>query len=802
MVYRSQITKFTSYYNGKDGTSVNILGSYETYDALKAEHPTGAPGESYIIGEDLYVWSTTNNDWVNVGRIQGPQGATGPSGLTGATGAKGATGAQGKDGAPTLPAKTSENIRVFLLNNSPSQPNKPSNNSLGSWTTIELDADPTDNYVWTCTGNKVTTYAWGNPNSPSLDNIITTITYEFWTTPELWGAYGSDNIDQKTYATFLKLMNGKPGGLAYDEKGNLYVKAELVYANNILVKDKSGQIVLSATSGNSDTPVILAGWNVSNGGLTYGTAGNSKFTGLYTGTSASITINSYTGTDWRFVIGTTFGVTQSGAMYATSGTIGGWKINASTLTSGDVTLYSSTSPYLAVGGSESSNWRIKAGTTFGVTNGGHMACTNGRIGGWVIGSSGITYGTSGGSTFAGLYTGESPSTTIGSHTGKDWRFILGTKFGVTTEGALYASAATISGTIYANAGTIGTDLSKGLIAIDSSLNINGDDGSSGSTKETYFSFGIPSTVYPTIGVGAYKSHFYLGSGGLILRNPAKTFPYQSGNGVRYGGVRITYTSIYLSGNSNSTTPASCFSSMTGNGIKFGYIAREKPTVNGGGTSAETDVIVPQSGVTSYVEYFLTGQVKSNSRFDWFADRGKTIYHHVSNQGKFWIQGAGSNNSAIYIQDAGIVIGSTSDSVTTRGTWTGKWTSTSDRRLKNSISAYDHRYELFFDALKPCRFKFNEPSNNIFAYNTGFIAQDVEEAMYKAGLTDDDWAGLITMNKETEEEKLVLYYSDFIALNTWQIQLLKPRMSAVEQEITQLKLEIQQLRTELQNLKNS
>jgi hypothetical protein len=48
----------------------------------------------------------------------------------------------------------------------------------------------------------------------------------------------------------------------------------------------------------------------------------------------------------------------------------------------------------------------------------------------------------------------------------------------------------------------------------------------------------------------------------------------------------------------------------------------------------------------------------------------------------------------------------------------------------------------------------------------------------------------------------LRYSEFIALNTWQIQLLKPRMTAAEQEILELKEEVRRLSSELENLKNS
>jgi predicted nucleic acid-binding Zn-ribbon protein len=42
----------------------------------------------------------------------------------------------------------------------------------------------------------------------------------------------------------------------------------------------------------------------------------------------------------------------------------------------------------------------------------------------------------------------------------------------------------------------------------------------------------------------------------------------------------------------------------------------------------------------------------------------------------------------------------------------------------------------------------------------------------------------------------------VAINTWQIQLLKPRMTAAEEKIAQLELEISSLKSELENLKKS
>ncbi len=71
---------------GDQGTGVTILGSYDTESALKAAHPTGELGDSYLVAGALYVWSETKNAWDNVGNIQGPKGDPGTAGaITGAT---------------------------------------------------------------------------------------------------------------------------------------------------------------------------------------------------------------------------------------------------------------------------------------------------------------------------------------------------------------------------------------------------------------------------------------------------------------------------------------------------------------------------------------------------------------------------------------------------------------------------------------------------------------------------------------------------------------------------------------------
>ena len=82
---------------GATGAGLNIKGSYNTYEELIHDHPTGEPGDGYLVNGSLYVWN--GNAWENVGNIKGDTGDTGSKGDTGDTGVKGDTGNTGATGA-------------------------------------------------------------------------------------------------------------------------------------------------------------------------------------------------------------------------------------------------------------------------------------------------------------------------------------------------------------------------------------------------------------------------------------------------------------------------------------------------------------------------------------------------------------------------------------------------------------------------------------------------------------------------------------------------------------------------------
>ena len=66
---------------GDTGQGINILGEYATLADLEAAHPTGNPGNAYMVGttnpKDLYIWDIVSMAWVNQGQLQGVKGDQG-----------------------------------------------------------------------------------------------------------------------------------------------------------------------------------------------------------------------------------------------------------------------------------------------------------------------------------------------------------------------------------------------------------------------------------------------------------------------------------------------------------------------------------------------------------------------------------------------------------------------------------------------------------------------------------------------------------------------------------------------------
>ena len=108
-------------------------------------------------------------------------------------------------------------------------------------------------------------------------------------------------------------------------------------------------------------------------------------------------------------------------------------------------------------------------------------------------------------------------------------------------------------------------------------------------------------------------------------------------------------------------------------------------------------------------------------------------------------------------------------------YTSGATVTSDRRKKNSIEQLPAAYEAMLDKINPVRFKYTDGTSG--RYHTGFIAQEVQEALEAAGLTAQDFGGFVDLNGDGEE--LGLIYTEFVALLLLKIKRQEQRIAALE-----------------------
>lgn len=109
---------------------------------------------------------------------------------------------------------------------------------------------------------------------------------------------------------------------------------------------------------------------------------------------------------------------------------------------------------------------------------------------------------------------------------------------------------------------------------------------------------------------------------------------------------------------------------------------------------------------------------------------------------------------------------------------------SDRNIKKEISSIDEKYDTFFNKLNPVIYKFIDGQSGRF--HSGFISQEVEEALIQSGLTTNDFAGFVKYNDpKTNDEKYGLRYEEFISLNTHMIQKLYKKIEFLEEKINSL-----------------
>ena len=110
---------------------------------------------------------------------------------------------------------------------------------------------------------------------------------------------------------------------------------------------------------------------------------------------------------------------------------------------------------------------------------------------------------------------------------------------------------------------------------------------------------------------------------------------------------------------------------------------------------------------------------------------------------------------------------------------------SDARVKNTMTYDLDQFEALYRTLRPCRFKYN--NGNSGRFHTGFIAQEIEQAIADAGFQDTDLAVVVQQDHGTEAAgKYGVRYEELIALNTAFVQKLMCEVDSLKAELAALK----------------
>lgn len=248
------------------------------------------------------------------------------------------------------------------------------------------------------------------------------------------------------------------------------IKAGEVKATNI----DSGAVTAEKISVENLSAISASMGTLTSGTISYGTVGsNSSFYLSSSDTSATIAGASRTGL--RLTVGSKFGVSNTGALYATSATISG-AIVATSLTAGTKTsatvgkgVYINASGAIYVGNGSTNNFTVTDTGTITATGANLLTATIGNATNKIT----IGTGTSGHSSIRYGMTTLADTTNNGFYIGTDGIALGKGAFKVTAAGVLNATEATISGNITATSGTIGgASISDGILQI-TNTNISG-----------------------------------------------------------------------------------------------------------------------------------------------------------------------------------------------------------------------------------------------------------------------------------------------------------------------------------------
>lgn len=431
----------------------------------------------------------------------------------------------------------------------------------------------------------------------------------------------------------------------------------------------------------------------------------------------------------------------------------------------------------------SNNTEVMKVTSSGLNITGRITSTSGTIGGWIISSTEIYKG-SVGINASNEHTKNSLVTTGTSPV----RFYAGSgdringKFVVLDDGSLYASAAKIEGTITANSGSFSnctideTCTIKGTLTADTICNNDKSmqaEGSinfvgSGNTSLAQYNMRIVDKNSSMMRASCSVSD----SSGLMSAALTCTYKYTLSGTTAYGTCGISST-----GELCSITGRYIGITADRSGSDYIKLDATSVTVTGSSTfTGSATFLQSNSSQGFFIRHNYTVQLPAGGGYAFLQMYTKTnlaVSHYMDyDAGRYMV----------YSWNYTIGIGSSSGSNQLYGTWycNGSVINSSDRNAKNSIADIDEKYDTLFDGLRARLYRYNDGTSG--RLHSGFVAQEVEEAMQAANVPTSDFAAFCVDGAGTDKERCGLRYEEFVSLNTWQIQKLKAHLQEVENRL--------------------
>lgn len=492
--------------------------------------------------------------------------------------------------------------------------------------------------------------------------------------------------------------------------------------------------------------------------------------------------------------------------YNNPGTTGYLYMSTKNWKDGSIFYNASSLPQISVGNYLSNSWRLVVGTSFGVTEGGLMSCTEGRIGNIVIGDSYLRTNESLGS-YKSLYLGGIKSSeafpsggtySIAGTSRSDWRLSIGGSFGVTEDGTLYSyaghfSSAIVDGNISSNSFSSSAFSYNGR-----SIEMAGQVTPAGAVSQTRNIRVIVSNVaaeqdgYYYTTVTAYVMD---GQGGYQLNEPAL--------------IRFYIGCWSLTGTLAEITPPTQQSQFTN--LNFWPDTSSDSDV-GWQHSVVREITVPSGTSISNPVTKKFRQLKYDSRVRRISGVLLAAKAEATGTNRPQADLTGTGITGPYYQDIYVAYYTTDHDAVDAMTFTRslkptnnscligglheRWgdifvsnhtATASSRRLKKNINSIDDYFDIFFDHLNPVTYQLKAETSRLILH-TGFIVDEVENALNEAGMNLKEFAGYEGYSLDGVDDGM-LRYEEFIAINTNQIQKLKKRVKELEDKLELLEGEV-------------